>query len=266
MKNENTVLCAMLSIEYSKRHIISIPMCTNLREVALSLSYGWCQSLLNMLHVLVDYKHSITPTPGSMRLLVRRDDDDDYDEPSPRFPSVVMTAGIIWILIGSLSLLGAMSSILIILSMPQQRVGAGSDVLTWGVVCSGAVGLAFAICGFQTVQGKSSDTIGNGIGSLILGILALFCAIAMAFGGLAQFGNQNAKQPVAGQQAAAGAAGLMVTAMIVGLWALTLILAGTLALVGRSDYLEWREANAPRPRRHRRRRRRYEDEEDDDDQ
>jgi hypothetical protein len=194
---------------------------------------------------------TMTTMTFAMRMRVRR---------------IVMAAGVIWIGVGSLSLISAMANLALqgvnqqALQGANQQVGGAPGVKVrkvsdGGVCCSGLIGIAFLVCGYQTVTGKSSDTLGNGIGSLVLGLLALLVAAGAAFGGFALLGNQNAP----GQGLAVG---MMVIAGLVGLWGATLLLAGILALAGRSAYREWRLAFAPRPRRRRRRRR--EDDDDDD--
>jgi hypothetical protein len=193
---------------------------------------------------------------------MRDDDDDDdedlrdEDESPPRFPGIVMAAGVIWIGGGSLALISAMGNLALLgANQGANQQAGGAPGAIGGGCCSGLVGIAFLVCGFQTVTGKSSDTLGNGIGSLVLGLLALLIAAGTVFGGFVLLGNQNAP----GQ---ALAAGIIVAAGLFGLCGAALILAGILALVGRSAYREWRLAYAPRPRRRRRRRPRDDDDDD----
>jgi len=85
-----------------------------------------------------------------------RDDDDDDDEDlrdederPPRFPGIVMAAGVIWIGGGSLALINTMAN-LALQGANQQAGGApgGAPGAIGGVCCSGLIGIAFLVCGY----------------------------------------------------------------------------------------------------------------------
>jgi hypothetical protein len=129
----------------------------------------------------------------------RRRRDDDYDDdpprrrggeddgdwgPPPRFPTSVKVAGVVWIGIGIIAFFN-MFLVLGIAGMQGDKPAPGAQraanqpdpnaANTGGMYCgacfSGFVALAFFYCGLQTVNGKAGDTLGNGAGSIILGIL-----------------------------------------------------------------------------------------------
>jgi hypothetical protein len=206
-------------------------------------------------------------------------DDDDDDRPSRRtrrtanFPAIVMVAGIIWIGMGSLNLIGTvvnLAQIGVNGGMPKQPPVANQPAANpqaaqaggyCGVCLSGLIGLAFVIGGYQTVTGKGSDPIGYAIGSLAFGFLQLACGVVIAVAGNA----------LPGANPLAGTFGIILGVVLL-LFGLTLVLAGIFALMGRAAYKEWREANSPRARRRRERREwdeedeEYEEEDDDDDE
>ena len=161
---------------------------------------------------------------------MREDDDerdaDEYAEDSrdeaglaPSFPAGLKVACYLWIGFGILILVGG----LIGLVQNGGQIGAGGQAANQapaggvcGMVLVGLFGAAFIAAGSQTLKGTAKDTMGNGIGSLVfalleigLGVLALnfgvnfFAIIYLACG-----------------------AGLMG--------------AGIIALMNRTDYLEWR--------------------------
>ena len=189
------------------------------------------------------------------------DEDDDELETDERvtrnFPGGVMAAGIIWIGIGALQLLGSMFN-LASLGANQQAGAQGAPGASSGICCGFLIGLAFLYCGVQTVTGKAKDTLGNSIGSLLLGTLEVVAGIALAIlvGALAG----------AGGNAQFGAGIAIIIGAIVGIFGSILILAGILGLVGRKGYLDWRAENAPGERNRRRRRRVVEEDDEDDEE
>jgi len=192
------------------------------------------------------------------------DEPDDYDEADDRgaapFPGIVKAAGIIWICVGALSIINMMATFAMIGGNGAGGNAAGANAGAGNAegpnpaapCCAGLVGIAFLVCGHQTVTGKAKDTLGNGVGSMILGSLQMLAAAAIGFGGV--LAGQNPGQPGIRRELMLG------IAVMVGALGGTLVLAGILALAGRSAYREWRYENAPQPRR--RRRRREEEEED----
>jgi hypothetical protein len=184
------------------------------------------------------------------------DDDDrprraEYDDDRParasrsgaEFPTGAKIAGIIWIAFGALGLL----SNLVNIAISAGQGGAGGGPQFAGIGCGILIAAAFLFVGIQTVKGTAASMIGNGIGSLIFGVLQLTCGgVMMAGGGIIAAGGGGA--PPGG-----GAAGSV--AMIIGgitiVFGLALITAGTLALMNKSAYDEWRAAEGLGKRRRR---------------
>jgi hypothetical protein len=193
-----------------------------------------------------------------------RDDDDYEDEDDlddrrasgrPSFPGIVRAAGIIWIGVGGLELLNAVANA--VMAGMNQNQNPGS---VGGVCCAGGIGIAFLVCGIQTVTGKATDTLGNAIGSLALGLLLLGLGVLVGFGGAILGANPNANANANGLPAVV----FVILGVITSVLGLTLILAGVLALMGRARYKEWRQANFPSSRSRRRRPR--DDDEDEDEE
>jgi len=172
---------------------------------------------------------------------------DEDDEPpirhAPPYPGTVRTAGIVWIVFGSLILLNLLG-VLLITFVFVAGGGPGREGAVGGALCVGGViglfGGAFLFVGVQSVRGTAADTLGNGIGSIVIGLLVLAAGAFTA--------------------AAADGAGNAIGGGVNGLAGLALVLAGILALVGRGAYRDWRRANLPE-----RRRRRYDDDDRYDD-
>jgi hypothetical protein len=82
-------------------------------------------------------------------------------------------------------------------------------------VCVSPLSPVFLVLGIQTVRGAVRDTLGNGIGSLVFGLIFLILGVA------------------APGASSVGDAGLT------GLCASGLLVAGVLALAGRRDYKVW---------------------------
>jgi hypothetical protein len=112
--------------------------------------------------------------------------------------------------------------------------GGGAPEAT-GRAVSGAGAIVFAllfgggfVCiGVQSIRGTASDTLGNGIGSILLGLLCLSCGgsdlVSVASG-------------VGGRPVAVG----VISAAVNLLSGVGLLAAGVLALVGRSEYVAWK--------------------------
>ena len=202
----------------------------------------------------------------------RRDDDyEDDDRPSRRggaeFPTGAKIAGIIWIAYGSLGLLSNLVSLAL-------TAGQGMGPNICGTVVGILIAAAFLFVGVQTVKGTAPGTLGNGIGSLIIGVLQLTCGgLILAGGGILAAGGGGG----AGGAPPPGAGDLGTVAMVMGviviLLGLSLVTAGVLALMNKSAYENWRAAQGlTRPKRRtqeerdygddRPRRRRDEDDED----
>jgi hypothetical protein len=160
-----------------------------------------------------------------------RDDYDDDDRPSRstnKFPPGVKAAGIIWIAFGALGLIQAVLSLI---SAGAQAAGGGGPAGSpyCGVGCGVLFALVFLMVGVQTVKGTAKSTLGNGIGSIIFGVLYLGLA-AMVFVG-------SGFLPVG-----VDATMVIVMGAVVAVQGLALLLAGTLALMGKSAYEDWRVA------------------------
>ena len=163
------------------------------------------------------------------------DRDDVYTRRS--VPKLVRTAGIIWIVFGCVILINAAVNFAI--------AGAAGGANAVGGGCGSFVGIGFGIAfifvGVQSVKGTATDTLGNGIGSLVIG--ALYTAgggrvLVLGLGMYALISQGKANAPNADQAA------LIVTISggVLLLSGLGLILAGTLALMGRADYKAYRRA------------------------
>ena len=124
-------------------------------------------------------------------------------------PGSVKTAAVLWIVFGGLGVLGQLFSLV------------GGGFRGTGIFAL-AISVAFVIAGIQTISGKARDVLGNGIGSIVLGGLGLLALlfVAFSFRGLA----------------------IGVILLIGMLNTGGLVLAGVLALTGRSGYREWRAA------------------------
>src|SRR5262245_29984388 len=182
------------------------------------------------------------------------DDDGRYEPPCP---VAVRIAAILWIGFGALGIIGG------VVQLAQAGAQAGNDQSRGGSCCGFVIAIAFVVVGFQTWTGQAKDTLGNGIGSILIGLLYLgVTALLFTAGVRANLGG-----------------GVKLIAAFVGLVGMSLILAGVLALGGRDQYRRWRAesgiATPPRRRRRRddddeegerpRRRRRRDDDEDDED-
>ncbi|HSQ55139.1 MAG TPA: hypothetical protein VLM40_05285 [Gemmata sp.] len=166
----------------------------------------------------------------------------DDDEPAlertraPVCPTTVKFAGYAWISFGGLVLLNLIVYMALVYGQPRapgatgggQGAAAGDGhaggqgAAAVGGVCGGLVlalfGLVFMHVGLQSIRGTAKDTLGNGIGSIIFGLLNLASGVIQA----------QAEHEI---QAGIG--------FLVGIG---LLAAGVLALVGRGEYKEWRDA------------------------
>jgi uncharacterized membrane protein YjjP (DUF1212 family) len=150
---------------------------------------------------------------------------------SPPYPITVLIAGIAWIGFGGLLLLSGtiFAFALAFVSGKSGHPGDQAVGIAVGVFLVDALfAAAFIYVGIQSVQGTAPGTVGNGIGSIVYGLVNL------------AFGISEAQK------------GDVLTAVsvfiaVAGLWA-----AGALALVGTQDYRRWREVNKPQKKRKRR--------------
>ena len=175
---------------------------------------------------------------------------DDYDDRGPSFPGTVTAAGAIWILFGGIGVLG---TVLNLMGMGAQGAQGGNPAAGACPACvGGLIAAAFLHVGLQSVRGQAKDTLGNGIGSIVLSLFYFGLAALMGFAGFV-VGQPGAVGPNAGNAPAANAGLLQavsgVMAVILAGFGLLLLLAGVLALVGRQQYREWRMVYGPAPKR-----------------
>jgi hypothetical protein len=154
------------------------------------------------------------------------DEPEDYDD-DPGFPATVMAAGVFWIVLGAVLVLALLVALAGAFFLAQGRQEKGEVV--FGGICTGLfiglIGAAFIFVGVQTILGTARDTVGNGIGSIIFGVLN-------GGAGLGYVLTREYFQSVVSFLCGVG-----------------LLAAGVLALVGRNQYKEWRRSRRPRRRR-----------------
>ncbi len=137
----------------------------------------------------------------------------------PPFPKVLSYVGVIWIVFGAISLIaGVLALASVLLSVVPFPNGEGvTDLL---LILAAGIGLVYI--GVQTTRGTASDTLGNGIGSIIWGVILLYEAFKLA-DGLAQLSD-----------ATVGAFVLLVV------YGAMMVVAGLISLAVRKDYRAWR--------------------------
>ncbi|MEQ9324163.1 MAG: hypothetical protein RIF41_33685, partial [Polyangiaceae bacterium] len=85
----------------------------------------------------------------------------------PRPPNLVFAAGIIWSAIGALGILGA----LVLTNMLRGAAGMVAAAIP------ALISLAFLYVGVSTIRGKAPDTLGNGVGSIGIGVLGIVAVV-----------------------------------------------------------------------------------------
>jgi hypothetical protein len=160
-----------------------------------------------------------------------RYEEDDYEEDDRRapFPSLVWCAGVIWILFGCLMLINAGCQVVLTAmntAAAGQQANASNPGATGAPFCGALFGIAFLFVGAQTVKGTAKDTLGNGIGSLVFGVLIGSVGALLVVAALALTGALSLILLIAG--------GINVFAGV------GLLVAGILALAGREQYKAWR--------------------------
>lgn len=191
----------------------------------------------------------------------RDDDDDDRDEVhdeydpddvnEPPFPGMVLIAIILWCLTAFIQFSNWVLWLLI--------AGGIGD----GNCCGMLIGLAFASIGYNTMIGRVADTRGIAIGAILYSACLLGFAVLLTFIGVK---GMNQAPPggglVCGRIVPAGMNARHAVVLSVELFGIgvALMMSGVLALMGRTQYLEWRAYHFPKKGR----RRRTEDYEDDD--
>lgn len=126
--------------------------------------------------------------------------------PRPGKPGIIVAACILWIIYGSIGILGGLAS------MKAGGFAYGNLIF----------GIAFLATGIQTLMGKTPSVLGAGIACLVLGGLGLIVMVMLMGGGLHHMRM----------------AGILFGIVLVnsGL----LITAGILAIVGNARYKAWR--------------------------
>jgi hypothetical protein len=164
---------------------------------------------------------------------------------------MIRVAGIIWIVIGGLILLNGTGSVILNLSAAENKPSGSAYAV--GSLCGYAFlvfcGGVFIHVGVQSLRGTAADTLGNGIGSIIFGVINIVVA-----GGLILATAST------GVSSSVAAIVILIFGIIFGGSGAGLILAGIMALIGREDYKAWRRSMTPRSRR--RRRRNYDEDDD----
>jgi hypothetical protein len=134
-------------------------------------------------------------------------------------PQTILLAGWVWIIFGAVGLLNTGANLMLSLSRDSNQ---GAEV------CPAILGLLFALVfihvGVQSLGGKAKDTLGNGIGSIVFGLLNGFFGVALL------------NRALTGRDVVSGIIGGVCL-----LAALGLITAGGLALAGRNEYKAWRQ-------------------------
>ena len=151
----------------------------------------------------------------------------DYEE-EPRFPRTVTAAGVLWIVVGGL--FGPLSAVFLVLIVvaehgpkgPLEEMQKGCADFIFAVLLFLCAGLAalFLFVGIRCVRGTALDTLATGIGSLFFALLVCSSAAGVTF-----------------------LPGVVVYLLLCGTM---LLAAGILALVGRSQYKLWRQAQEAR--------------------
>jgi hypothetical protein len=178
-----------------------------------------------------------------------------YDRPD--FPVGATIAGIIWIVVGSLGLIGATINLVTgaaDFGPPNQQPpppGAAEGRMC-GMVLGVLIYLAFLLVGIQTVKGNARGLIGNSVGSVLVSLILLGVGALGFLVGAAVPGGQNANRGIL----------LVMSLLLLGLGG-GLMLAGILGFVNNTAYQEWRASEGLDGRRRRRRDDDYDDDYDD---
>jgi hypothetical protein len=156
------------------------------------------------------------------------DDEPPYEEP-PGVPGNAVAAGIIWVIFGCLSILVRVIQVIGILANVDPRAESS---YTAGMVCGaascGLLGSVFIPLGIQCIRGRTRDLLGTAIGSLLFGVLYTFIAFVILF--------RRAEYAT-------------IDAVIAFFLAITLYVAGSLALIARPEYQDYHTSRRRRRRR-----------------
>jgi hypothetical protein len=174
------------------------------------------------------------PMPPQVLPAEAADEWDDQDRPLIRasVPGKVQAAGVIWLIFGCLSIAGALLQLaLAFAGRADPAPGSGGAVGAAGVrgassggACCGILfGAVFLHAGFQCIRGTARDVLGNGIGSLLFGLLYTAIAVIILL-----------IQPAEPSE--------LFTLGFLLVLALALYVAGALALAARSEYKAFQQA------------------------
>lgn len=132
----------------------------------------------------------------------------------PKRPILTTIASIVWIIFGSFNILGIIVLLTSSVSTNSNNMGLGGSLFNLFLIAIPAIlGIVFTYVGVQTLRGKARDVIISSIFSILIGIFYLPATIQMS-------GRVNSA-----------------TFFLAGL-----VVAGILALIGRSRYKAWRNA------------------------
>jgi hypothetical protein len=153
----------------------------------------------------------------------------------PHIPMLAHIASVVWISIGALEVIHMFSWFVLV---GNYRIDGLPKIgcLPSGPIagcCPGAVGLPFLICGYRMITGKIADTMGYAIISISFGLMQFVAAIVYGIAGVI---SQNGP--------------LFLLTAILGLFAISLIVAGILTLASRSAYQVWRRERRKFQARH----------------
>src|SRR5262245_30675645 len=85
------------------------------------------------------------------------------------YPNTVRIAGVIWVVFGALILLNAALNVVLNLGAGAAGGPPGGGICP--LLVAALFGAAFAHVGLQSLRGTARDTLGNGIGSIVIGLL-----------------------------------------------------------------------------------------------
>lgn len=149
----------------------------------------------------------------------RRRDDEDGRERLVPYPSMLRNAGYLWVIFGIIILVNGGINVMMTVGNAGADQGAKVAGGTCGVLIVALLGGVFIHVGVQSINGTARDTMGNGIGSMIIGLL-------QAGGGVVSLQAE-----------------LLLPAVISFVGCAGLLAAGVMAILARADYLDWKKQN-----------------------
>ena len=144
-------------------------------------------------------------------------------------PGMVRAAGIIWIIYGAGG--AACGCLDVLFKLPENSAqnafephppGRDPISMVQGAGCGVLIAAAFAVVGFRIATGRANDTIVIGVISLVLGGLSGCTGLSLVL-----------FRP--------GVESLVAASIVAAVTAVFLLIPGILALVGRTQYLAWRQ-------------------------